>query len=55
MSDLTRSERKECVVFRELLRIVPGLETRLMESSEEEVIATADLECFILVDPMRIY
>lgn len=37
------SERQEYKVFRELLRAVPGLEARLMESSEEEVIAIADL------------
>lgn len=31
------------MVFRELLRVIPGLEARLMKSSEEEVIAIADL------------
>ena len=36
-------ERKEYAVFRELLRLVPGLEGRLMESSEEQVIHIADL------------
>lgn len=36
-------ERQEYVVFRELIRMVPGLEARLMESSEEEIIAIADL------------
>lgn len=36
-------ERQEYTVFRELLRMVPGLEARLMESSEEETIAIADL------------
>ena len=37
------SERKERAVFRELLRLVPSLEDRLMSSSEEEVSAIADL------------
>lgn len=36
-------ERKEYTVFRELLRMNPGLEARLMKSSEEEVIVIADL------------
>lgn len=36
-------ERKEYAVFRDLLRMIPGLEGRLMESSEEEVVAIADL------------
>ena len=36
-------EQKEFTVFRELLRMVPGLEARLMESSEEHVIHIADL------------
>jgi len=31
------------VVFRELLKMVPGLEARLMESSEDDVITIADL------------
>ena len=36
-------QRKEYAVFRELLRMVPGLEARLMESSEEQVANIADL------------
>ena len=36
------SERKERAVFRELLQSVPGLENRLMTSSEEEVVEIAD-------------
>ncbi|KAH7916871.1 hypothetical protein BV22DRAFT_1108643 [Leucogyrophana mollusca] len=40
---MKNSERKENKVFRELLRLVPGLETRLMESSEEQVISIADM------------
>lgn len=46
--DLSRSERKELSVFRELLRTVPGIENRLMESSEEEAVAIADLVRFII-------
>ena len=36
-------ERKEYVMFREFLRLVPGLEGRLMESPEEQVTHIADL------------
>ena len=36
-------EQKELEVFRELLKMVPALEARLMQSSEEEVINIADL------------
>ncbi|KIM50704.1 hypothetical protein SCLCIDRAFT_34060 [Scleroderma citrinum Foug A] len=39
----TDNERKEYSAFHELLQIVPGLEDRLMNSSEEEVIHIADL------------
>ena len=48
ISDLVCRQRKECSVFCELLRSVPGLETRLMLSSEEEVMAIADLVCCFL-------
>ena len=48
LSHLARSERKEYAAFRELVQIVPGLDSRLMELSEEEVIAIADLVCFLL-------
>lgn len=41
-------EWKELEVFRELLRMVPGLEAHLMDSSEDEVIHIADLVCLIL-------
>ncbi|KIJ58978.1 hypothetical protein HYDPIDRAFT_118906 [Hydnomerulius pinastri MD-312] len=41
--DLTVVERREYAVFRELLRMAPGLEARIMDSSEEEVILIADL------------
>ncbi|KAN0075263.1 hypothetical protein V8E55_011286 [Tylopilus felleus] len=40
---LTAIERKECVVFRELLGIILGLENRLMNLLEEEVIVIMDL------------
>ncbi|KAH7917216.1 hypothetical protein BV22DRAFT_1108609 [Leucogyrophana mollusca] len=40
---LTAEERREHMVFRELLRQVPGLEKRMMESSEEDVIIIAEL------------
>lgn len=39
----TNRERKEYAVFKELLRMIPSLEARLMESSEEAVISIADL------------
>ncbi|KAI6001404.1 hypothetical protein EDD15DRAFT_2124255, partial [Pisolithus albus] len=35
--------RKEYSVFRELLKIVPNLEDRIMSSSEQDVIAVAEL------------
>jgi hypothetical protein len=40
-----QSEEKEHCVFRALLRIIPGLENRLLESSDEEVRLVADLVC----------
>ncbi|KIJ59841.1 hypothetical protein HYDPIDRAFT_32833 [Hydnomerulius pinastri MD-312] len=43
LESTTALERKEYTVFRELLRMVPGLEMRLMQSSEEEVIVISDL------------
>ena len=45
LSNIFCSECKEYSVFRELLWIVFGLEGRLMNSSEEEVIEIADLVC----------
>jgi len=36
-------EPKEYAVFRELLRMIPALEARLMASSEEQVVNIADL------------
>ncbi|KAG9310743.1 hypothetical protein JVU11DRAFT_9349 [Chiua virens] len=40
---ISEGKGKKYFVFRELLRIVPGLEARLMESSEEDIIAIAEL------------
>ena len=37
------SERKEFNIFKELLRMVPGLEARIMESSEEDVMHIGEL------------
>lgn len=34
-------------MFRELLRMIPGFERRLMESSEEDVIHIADMVFFV--------
>ena len=36
-------ERKEYGVFKELLRMIPSMEARLMESSEEMVTTIAEL------------
>ncbi|KIM51940.1 hypothetical protein SCLCIDRAFT_80872, partial [Scleroderma citrinum Foug A] len=43
MDSLSAIEWKELEVFRELMKMVPGLEARLMASSEDEVIDIADL------------
>ncbi|KAN0094961.1 hypothetical protein V8E55_003248 [Tylopilus felleus] len=40
---LITAERQEYMVFCELLRLVPGLVAQLMESSEEDVVAIAEL------------
>ena len=42
-SDTRTRERKEYSVFRELMKMVPNLEDRLMSSSEEGVMAIAEL------------
>ena len=39
----THRERREHRVFKELLQMVPGLEERLLQSSEEEARLVADL------------
>ncbi|KAF8836372.1 hypothetical protein BDN67DRAFT_992145 [Paxillus ammoniavirescens] len=39
----TEVERREYTVFHELLRMIPGLEAKLMTASDEEVIHLADL------------
>lgn len=36
-------DRKEFSIFKELVRMVPGLEARIMESSEEEVMQIGEL------------
>ena len=41
-------EQREHRVFQALLRIVPGLEERLIEGSDEGVIHIAELVCTIL-------
>ncbi|KIJ61943.1 hypothetical protein HYDPIDRAFT_30757 [Hydnomerulius pinastri MD-312] len=43
LESMTSQERKEYTAFRELLRMIPGLEARLMESSGEDVIVIVDL------------
>ena len=43
LTQVVDREWKEYAVFRELLRMIPGLEARLMESSEEQVVNVADL------------
>ena len=45
---LDSRERKELAVFCELLKMVPGLEAQLMESSEDDVITIADLVCLLV-------
>ncbi|OBZ68469.1 hypothetical protein A0H81_11672, partial [Grifola frondosa] len=41
--ELTATERRELKVFRELLKQIPHFESRILESSEKEVIIMADL------------
>ena len=48
ISDLVCRQVKEHSVFCELFQSVPGLENRLMTSSEEEVMVIADLLCGLL-------
>jgi hypothetical protein len=48
------SDRREYQVFKELLRTVPGLETRVMEASEQEIIDIADLVSDSPSSPSRI-
>ncbi|KAI6013376.1 hypothetical protein BKA83DRAFT_96535 [Pisolithus microcarpus] len=43
LESLTVDERKEFAAFQELLRVVLGLESRLMASSEEEVVKIGEL------------
>jgi hypothetical protein len=39
----TRRQRREYRVYRHLLEMVPGLEARLLEGSEEEMMHVADM------------
>ncbi|KIK11563.1 hypothetical protein PISMIDRAFT_122434, partial [Pisolithus microcarpus 441] len=43
LETLTQDERREYSAFRELLKIVPKLEDRLMSSSEEDMMTIAEL------------
>jgi hypothetical protein len=43
MIDCVARERREHRVFTKLLQMVPGLEERLVSSSEEEVVFIADM------------
>jgi hypothetical protein len=43
------SERREHSAFQKLLRTVPGLEERLMEGSDENIIHIADLVYYPLL------
>ncbi|KAF9234633.1 hypothetical protein BU15DRAFT_89931 [Melanogaster broomeanus] len=43
LESLTAEERKEYLVFRELLKRVPGLEAWIMQCGEDDVIAIAEL------------
>ena len=45
MIKIHHSERMEFGVFLELFKLVPSLEERLMSSSEEDVIAIAEMVC----------
>ena len=40
--DYTRSERQEQKIYEELIRTIPGIEERLVNSSEEEIMYIAD-------------
>ena len=40
-------DRREHRIFKQLLQMVPGLEQRLMNSPEEELVLVADLVRFV--------
>lgn len=42
-----RSERREYAIFKELMKLVPKLQERIIMGSEEEVIIVADLVSII--------
>jgi hypothetical protein len=44
---LDSRERREHIVFRSLLQMVPGLEERLTESSEDDIIHIAELVSYL--------
>jgi hypothetical protein len=46
-------ELREHRVFSRLLQMIPGLEDRLMEGSNENVIHVAELVCIILILGIR--
>jgi len=48
LTHLPFRERREHRVFQLLLQMIPGLEERLVEGSEENVIHVAELVCFLL-------
>ena len=41
--DIGARERREHRVFRQLLQMIPGLEDRLMEGSNEDIVHIAEL------------
>jgi hypothetical protein len=41
-------QRREHRVFGVLLQMVPGLETRLMEGLEEDLVSIAEMVCLII-------
>jgi hypothetical protein len=48
LTHLPFRERQEHRVFQLLLQMIPGLEERLVEGSEENIIHVAELVCFLL-------
>jgi hypothetical protein len=46
-SSLSPRERREHRIFRQLLGMIPGLEERLMEGSNEDITHIGDLVCHV--------
>ena len=46
-TDSRLRDRREHRIFKQLLQMVPGLEQRLMNSPEEELVLVADLVRFV--------